>query len=423
MSSCAQLLRSAEPHEHFAQLYGQDERSLVDNAAQYLREGLNRGQGVLVVTTGKRRDALLRRLRKGRFQTRAAIADGQLVFLDASSQLAQIMIDGQPAWDRFDATVGAAVRTLLATPGLTGLRAFGEMVGLLWSAGQRQAAIRLEAFWNRLLARHGFGLFCAYPIDVFGSEFHDAAIDPVLGAHTHVVPANSEVELAVDRALDEALGRTGTDRRSPTAAAPGAGRLRPRPPAAEASIMWIRHNLPEEAKAILDRAHGYLHASRHVRPRKRGQVKTGDAARLLGTTTRTLLFYEEEGLVRPTRTPGGTRMYSSFDLARAEVAIRLSRLGFPLKLIKALTSARSSSETGREASEKLSALFAELRRDLAGRVGALQGIAEDLERADLLVRQCAQCPHPPNRQHCPDCPCEVDLGRSALLHLTSNSGR
>ncbi|MBA3496717.1 MAG: MEDS domain-containing protein [Gemmatimonadales bacterium] len=353
MSSCAYLLQSPRPYEHFAQLYGQDERALIANMAQYVREGLNEGHAVLAVITGKHREALLRRLKRSTIGAREAIDEGRLVILEASSVLAQVVVEGTADWARFDAIIGSAVRALLATPGVTGLRAFGELVGLLWSAGQRTAAAKLEEHWTRLLELHGFTLFCAYPIDVDGAEFPDADIDTVLMAHTHVLPANRDGD---------------------------------------------------------------------KQPAPLGQVRSGDAARLLGTTTRTLLFYEEEGLVRPKRTAGGSRTYSPFDLARSEVAIRLSRLGFPLKLIKALTSARPDAASGAEASRTLQELFDEMRRDIAGRIDALHAIAADLEQADGLVRQCATCPNPPTRQRCPACPCELGLDRSALLYLTSDPG-
>ena len=48
------------------------------------------------------------------------------------------------------------------------------------------------------------------------------------------------------------------------------------------------------------------------------------AADLVGMHPQTLRIYETKGLVRPKRTPGGTRLYSELDLERLRVVQRLT---------------------------------------------------------------------------------------------------
>ncbi len=48
------------------------------------------------------------------------------------------------------------------------------------------------------------------------------------------------------------------------------------------------------------------------------------AAELVGMHQQTLRMYESKGLVRPARTPGGTRLYSDADLERLRVIQRLT---------------------------------------------------------------------------------------------------
>ena len=48
------------------------------------------------------------------------------------------------------------------------------------------------------------------------------------------------------------------------------------------------------------------------------------AAELVGMHQQTLRMYESKGLVRPGRTPGGTRLYSESDLERLRVIQRLT---------------------------------------------------------------------------------------------------
>jgi MerR family transcriptional regulator, heat shock protein HspR len=48
------------------------------------------------------------------------------------------------------------------------------------------------------------------------------------------------------------------------------------------------------------------------------------AAELVGMHPQTLRIYETKGLVRPGRTPGGTRLYSEYDLERLRLIQRLT---------------------------------------------------------------------------------------------------
>jgi MerR family transcriptional regulator/heat shock protein HspR len=48
------------------------------------------------------------------------------------------------------------------------------------------------------------------------------------------------------------------------------------------------------------------------------------AAELVGMHPQTLRMYEAKGLVRPQRTPGGTRLYSEADIERLRIVQRLT---------------------------------------------------------------------------------------------------
>ena len=55
------------------------------------------------------------------------------------------------------------------------------------------------------------------------------------------------------------------------------------------------------------------------------------AADLVGMHPQTLRMYEQKGLIRPQRTPGGTRLYSEADIERLRIVQRLtSELGLNL---------------------------------------------------------------------------------------------
>ena len=58
-----------------------------------------------------------------------------------------------------------------------------------------------------------------------------------------------------------------------------------------------------------------------------------DLADHLGTTTRTLRFYEDRGLLEPQRV-GNTRVYTKREVGRIKLILRGKRLGFSLREIK-----------------------------------------------------------------------------------------
>ena len=164
------------------------------------------------------------------------------------------MIGGQPDWFRFEAVVKAAMRRVLPAKQEGGLRAYGEMVGVLWSAKQFDPAIRLEQLWNRLLEQSSFSLYCAYAIDLFGREFHVANLDSVLCTHTHLVPAqsNGNLEAALHRAMTEILGDKAEALKVLIKA-----NYRPSwavMPNAESIVLWLRNNLPDVSEEIVTRA-------------------------------------------------------------------------------------------------------------------------------------------------------------------------
>jgi MerR family transcriptional regulator, heat shock protein HspR len=57
---------------------------------------------------------------------------------------------------------------------------------------------------------------------------------------------------------------------------------------------------------------------------ERGRYMISVAADLVGMHPQTLRLYETKGLVRPGRTPGGTRLYSDADLDRLRLIHRLT---------------------------------------------------------------------------------------------------
>jgi hypothetical protein len=251
MSTCPELLDGVEPEEHVVQLYGTDDRLLARNVARYLSEGLRRGDGLLVIATPEHRSTITSLLR-GEPGYPKAVLEGRLAFLDAEATLARFLVEGSPDPPLFRSAIGEALQRVRSRAVHTGVRAYGEMVGLLWKAGGRTAAVRLEELWNDLLKQSDVSLFCAYPIDIFGADFHPGIIDPLLCTHTHLLPLDGALEEAVNHAMDDVLGSRVEDIRRLIQSnhRPSWATL----PRSESLVLWIRNNLPGSAEQILTRA-------------------------------------------------------------------------------------------------------------------------------------------------------------------------
>lgn len=137
-------------------------------------------------------------------------------------------------------------------------------------------------------------------------------------------------------------------------------------------------------------------------------AKIGAIADRLGTTVRTLRFYEEQGLVHPQRSAGGTRLYDEEQEARFAALLALTRLGFSLEDLARLTRVRPASRTGDKASHAVGAQLNVMDDELASQAAAIAAQREDIRRAKAFLIGCHGCRRKPVRAVCDRC--EVSTG-------------
>jgi hypothetical protein len=224
--------------DHIVQTW-QDESFLVETVTEYLGSGLAGGAAALVVSTPAHFELFKSRLAEPRLAGRR----GQLRFLDAEDILDKFMQGGMPDWTRFHEVIGGLIAELrLQYPEV---RAYGEMVDVLWQRGERDAAIRLEEFWNRLARLQTFSLFCAYRMDHL-----DGPLECICRTHTHLIPvrdydrfndAVAEVSREVlDRPLAQMLLSLSANQRPATEM-----------PVGQAILMWLQKHMPRTAEKVL----------------------------------------------------------------------------------------------------------------------------------------------------------------------------
>jgi anti-sigma regulatory factor (Ser/Thr protein kinase) len=154
----AELTTTPQLHQVF---FYDGDHELVASVAGYVSEGLSACEPVIVIATGAHLAALDVALDDLGVDAASARATGAYLAFDAAETLSSFMVDGSPDPDRFMWSVGG----ILESVGRVGadVRAFGEMVALLWHQDNVAGAIALEALWNDLADRQEFSLLCAYP--------------------------------------------------------------------------------------------------------------------------------------------------------------------------------------------------------------------------------------------------------------------
>lgn len=168
------LTYDVEPGSHVVHFYADDEK-LAASIADYAAEGLRVGEAFVMIAEPEHRAAVRDALGARGVDMEAGPAAGIHV-LDASATLSGFMEDGAPDAERFATVLSGALRA--AAVGRAGVRAYGEMVEVLWRAGNVNGALSLEELWNDLAGQLPFSLYCAYRetlLDAAGAEALDAA--------------------------------------------------------------------------------------------------------------------------------------------------------------------------------------------------------------------------------------------------------
>jgi anti-sigma regulatory factor (Ser/Thr protein kinase) len=171
------------------QFYERDDE-LAAAVGRYLVDGLRReGVGVVIATDPHRR-AFATELEAAGFDTESLRGAGKLVMLDAAETMSRFMPGGAIDREAFHHVIGSAMRSAVATGGR--VLAFGEMVALLWDAGDVLAAIELEKLWNELADEFTFSLLCGYPSASVAAPQHAEALREVCHLHSSVLNGPAE---------------------------------------------------------------------------------------------------------------------------------------------------------------------------------------------------------------------------------------
>jgi CheY-like chemotaxis protein len=160
-----------------------DVPSLAHTVGGFIGEGLLAGQAAVVIATAPHGAAVREHLVAIGVDTEERTARDELLIVDADDMLDLFMVDGLPDAERFkDALTPIMERATGSRKRL--VRAYGEMVDVLWRNDNEAAALSLEALWNRLGLGRTCSVLCGYSSADVGTG---AGLDAICDQHSHVV--------------------------------------------------------------------------------------------------------------------------------------------------------------------------------------------------------------------------------------------
>lgn len=246
MSNWQEVLRAPTGGDHIVQVY-QEREFLASAVAEYVGTGLKQGEAAIIIARPDHAQVFQAALQGFGIEVEQALVRGQLVILDAEATLARFMHYGMPQWTPFREVIGDAIAE--ARLRFPVVRAYGEMVDILWQRSERDAAIRLEEFWNELAKLQTFSLFCAYYLDNLDSRNY-AGLDCICKVHSHLIPAreygsfDDTVAGASEKVLEQPLARM-------LLSMSAMDRPNARMPLGQAILLWLQKNMPMTAERVL----------------------------------------------------------------------------------------------------------------------------------------------------------------------------
>ena len=184
LSSSLVLMRTARATVHPCHFYS-DDAAFATTVASFLAPAFREGQAVVAFGTPAHLDAIEKRLKRDGHDVAVAKNSGQYQTFDAQTALEALVVGELPVQDVFDEVIGSRVGQAAREFGA--VRAFGEIVSLLWRDGKRQAALRLEEMWNEAIGLHPLSLLCGYNVRSFTSAHDAAGVTGIISAHTGVL--------------------------------------------------------------------------------------------------------------------------------------------------------------------------------------------------------------------------------------------
>ncbi len=180
----------------------QNDVSQAEGITQYLIEGLQNGEAIVVFAKPALRKTIILRMTALGIEVQAFKAQGQIKFFDAEFLISHMLINDIPKAQVFDEYVGAPIEISRLKFGK--VRVFGGMVALLWSSGKYDTAMQLENCWVNLTKKQEFSLLCSYSLCNYDPSTYEKSLQFIYTCHKHLAPVEKydSPELENEELLD-----------------------------------------------------------------------------------------------------------------------------------------------------------------------------------------------------------------------------
>lgn len=169
--------------DHSVQIYEND-NVFLDTLESFAKAGLLAGDSVILIATEPHLDTMNERLTRNGFDMAALKAADQYMPVSADEALSHFMVNEWPDEALFNAYITQVI--LRASWKNRKVRAFGEMVAVLWEKGLSGATVQLEKLWCQLHRKDSFTLYCAYPKSGF-TQSATESINKICSLHARVI--------------------------------------------------------------------------------------------------------------------------------------------------------------------------------------------------------------------------------------------
>jgi hypothetical protein len=251
-TSWRKLLAEPGNDGHIVQLY-QDDDFYGEAISHFAAEGIVRGESIILVATQPHWQNISGRLRAKGFDCEALFRRGQLTLLDADTTLPKFMVGNLPDGDIFKPLARQTIAKARAGGKFPRVRWWGEMVNVLYVAGNKRGSHRLEELFDEVAHQESIAIFCSFLMDKFDPSIYEEAFGNVCSTHSHVIPADDYARhrLTVNRAVADVVG----DIRGAMLQSLISWKNVPsHMPSSQALLLWLREHMPEQFAPVLARA-------------------------------------------------------------------------------------------------------------------------------------------------------------------------
>ena len=173
--------------DHVVQVYEND-AIFIDTLTGFVESAIRSNENAIVIATDRHLTALESTLESRGHKIETLIAENRFIPVSAEEMLHEFFINGTMDESRFVKVISGLLQH--ARGNQKKVRAFGEMVAILWAQGNKEATLQLEHFWNKLAKQDPFLVYCAYSKEILtGDE------KTVCNCHTRVI-SGSERQLS-----------------------------------------------------------------------------------------------------------------------------------------------------------------------------------------------------------------------------------